>query len=286
MQLFVDNLTNVDFSFLDPVRGLLGETWLAHIVLDGALDEQGMVCDFGTVKKVMRQWLDDEVDHRLVVPVQSPNITLYEVGDTIDLTWHYGSSDNPKQLRCKSPRQAICLVDTDVLTPSSVAHWCIQQLMPHFPNTVEQLQLDFTTEAIIGSHYHYSHGLKKHAGNCQRIAHGHRSTINVWRNGQTAPAQEAEWAERWCDIYIGSREDLIETRELAGVPCHHFAYEAAQGAFELTIAEDDCYLMNTDSTVEWIAQHIANELKRSYPKDDWTVKAFEGIGKGAIAKSS
>lgn len=283
MQLFVDNLTNVDFSFLDPVRGLLGETWLAHIVLDGALDEQGMVCDFGTVKKVMRQWLDDEVDHRLVVPVQSPNITLHEVGDTIDLTWHYGSNDNPKQLRCKSPRQAICLVDTDVLTPSSVSQWCIQQLMPHFPNTVEQLQLDFTTEAITGSHYHYSHGLKKHAGNCQRIAHGHRSTINVWRNGQAAPAQEAEWAERWCDIYIGSHEDLIETRELAGIPCHHFAYEAAQGAFELTIAEDDCYLMDTDSTVEWIAQHIANELKRSYPKDDWTVKAFEGIGKGAIA---
>ena len=51
MHLFVDNLTNVDFSYLDADRGVVGETWLASIVLEGALDEQGMVCDFGIVKK-------------------------------------------------------------------------------------------------------------------------------------------------------------------------------------------------------------------------------------------
>ena len=50
MRLFVDQLTNVDFSYLCPARGLLGETWLASIQLVGSLDEQGMVCDFGTVK--------------------------------------------------------------------------------------------------------------------------------------------------------------------------------------------------------------------------------------------
>ena len=64
MLLFVDHLTNVDFSFLDERRGLLGETWLANVQLQGDLDDQGMVCDFGIVKKRLRQWLDEELDHR------------------------------------------------------------------------------------------------------------------------------------------------------------------------------------------------------------------------------
>src|SRR5690625_7462263 len=71
MLLFVDHLTNVDFSFLDERRGLLGETWLANVQLKGDLDDQGMVCDFGIVKKRLRQWLDEELDHRLLVPIRS-----------------------------------------------------------------------------------------------------------------------------------------------------------------------------------------------------------------------
>ena len=47
MQLFVNQLTNVDFSYLDAARGLVGETWLASAILDGVLDDQGMVCGMG-----------------------------------------------------------------------------------------------------------------------------------------------------------------------------------------------------------------------------------------------
>ena len=51
MHLFVEKLVNIDFSYLDVTRGLVGETWWASTSLEGALDQQGMVCDFGTVKK-------------------------------------------------------------------------------------------------------------------------------------------------------------------------------------------------------------------------------------------
>lgn len=283
MLLFVDNLTNVDFSFLDPQRGLLGETWLANVKLHGELDEQGMVCDFGTVKKLLRHWLDTELDHRLAVPVRSPNITIIEQGEFLDIRWLFG--DKGEFLHTRSPKDAIALVDAEILTNDTVAEWCISQLKKLFPESVAQLELSFTCEQIDGAFYHYSHGLKKHGGNCQRIAHGHRSRIDIWANGQKSPALEQQWAERWRDIYIGTREDITAETQIDGQNYYRFAYISAQGDFELTLPQSCCYLINTDTTVELIAHHIAQQARAENPTAAITVKAFEGINKGAMAES-
>lgn len=274
MHLFVDNLTNVDFSYLHPQRGLLGETWLASTQLEGSLDQQGMVCDFGVVKKTLRNWLDDEIDHRLAVPVQSPNLQLLQNGDQIQLTWQFGS----QTLTCSAPREAIALVDAIEITPESVSQWSKGQLQAMLPDTLENLGLDFAHETIAGDFYHYSHGLKKHDGNCQRIAHGHRSQIRIWHNDQPAPALEAQWANLFEDIYIGTREDIIE-HDNSQI---RFAYTTSQGDFELTLPESCCYLIDTDTTVELIASHLADQLKQQHPNDKITVKAYEGMGKGAV----
>lgn len=283
MLLFVDNLTNVDFSFLDPQRGLLGETWLANVRLFGELDEQGMVCDFGTVKKVLRHWLDTELDHRLAVPVNSPNIRIEEDGEFLQIHWQFGSEG--EFLSTRSPRDAIALVDAEVLTQETIAAWCITQLKQQFPDSVARLELDFTLESIDGAYYHYSHGLKKHLGNCQRIAHGHRSRIDIWANGVKSAALEQRWAQEWKDIYIGTRSDLLAKPQYHGAPYYHFAYEAQQGPFEITLPERCCYLMDTDSTVEFIAHHIAQKTRQENPDSFIRVKAYEGINKGAIAEA-
>src|SRR4051812_12714795 len=282
MLLFVDNLTNVDFSFLDPQRGLLGETYLANIKLRGDLDEQGMVCDFGTVKKIVRNWLDSELDHRLAVPAKSPNILITDDGEFLDIHWRFGPAT--QFLHTRSPRDAIALVDAEVLTPESVAQWCISQLKRLFPDSVAQLELHFTKEETPGSYYHYSHGLKKHLGNCQRIAHGHRSRIDIWENGEKSGELEELWAKRWTDIYIGTRADIKAEPVHNDAPYFQFAYVSQQGPFELTIPKSCCYLIDTDSTVELIAQHFAQATKAERPQSTIRVKAFEGIHKGAIAE--
>lgn len=281
MQLFVDNLTNVDFSFLDPDRGLLGETWLANIALHGELDAQGMVCDFGIVKKLLRNWLDTELDHRLAVPLRSPNITVKEDGELLDIRWQFG--DNGEFLHTRSPRTAIALVDADVLTVESVAAWCITQLKHLFPESVARLELTFTCEEINGAFYHYSHGLKKHDGNCQRIAHGHRSRIDIWKDGEKCAPLETQWAESWRDIYIGTQEDVITQPVLNGQHYYHFAYTSAQGEFELTLPQRCCYLIESDTTVEFLAAHIAQQTAMENQGKSIRVRAFEGINKGAIA---
>ncbi|GMG88558.1 6-carboxytetrahydropterin synthase [Biformimicrobium ophioploci] len=280
MHLFVDNLINVDFSFLDPDRGIVGETWLAHATLDGALDSQGMVCDFGVVKKTLRSWLDEEIDHRLLVPLQAPELQLtQDSDDAVKLEWRLGSGET---IVVKGPRQAFALVDAPRITEDSVARWAVTQLANEFPTQVERLELRFTCEPIDGAFYHYSHGLKKHAGNCQRIAHGHRSRIEVFLDDMRSGAEESRWAQRWQDIYLGTREDLGNDETATQF---EFAYVAQQGDFSLSIPARMCELIDTDSTVEHLAQYIADRIAEQHPGRTVRVRAFEGLGKGAIATS-
>ena len=39
MKLFVNDLTVMDFSYLCPQRGMVGESWIVDVVLDGGLNE-------------------------------------------------------------------------------------------------------------------------------------------------------------------------------------------------------------------------------------------------------
>jgi 6-pyruvoyl-tetrahydropterin synthase len=275
MQLFVNQLTNIDFSYLDAQRGMVGETWLASVILDGTLDDQGMICDFGTVKKVLRHWFDDQIDHRLLVPAHSPSLTIHsQTDDYIDLEWRYKN----ETIRMKAPAEAVSLVDGEQIDSATVAIWSQKQLQPLFDPRLKPLNISFEPETITDAFYHYSHGLKKHDGNCQRIAHGHRSRIQIWLDEQRNSALEQIRADRWRDIYIGSREDLL-TDEMATQL--EFAYTSAQGEFWLSIPASHCYLIDTDSTVELIAAHLACAIKQDYPDFNIRVRAFEGINKGA-----
>lgn len=282
MHLFVDNLSNVDFSYLHPSRGLVGETWLASIVLEGTLDEQGMVCDFGTVKKTVRDWLDATIDHSLVVATGSEHLLKKEMSEgNTSIQWQYKS----KMLDCSAPSQAITLINQNEVNEFTVADWCIQQLRKLLPDSIDRIQLSFMPETIEHHFYHYSHGLKKHKGNCQRIAHGHRSTIEITLNKTRNHSLESEWCDSWQDIYIGSESDLIKEDIASDIHYYHFAYQSEQGHFTLRLPKSDCYLIPTDSTVELIAEHIVSVIARSHPDAHIQVKAFEGIAKGAIAFS-
>lgn len=282
MILFVDKLTNIDFSYLDHQRGVLGETLLANVRLIGELDEQSMVCDFGRVKKTIRNWLDTELDHRLAVPALSPNIKIEEEKDYYSIRFELA---NNTWIHTKSPKNSIALIDTDVITAESLAHWASKQILAHFPMSVARLELEFSNEEIAGAFYHYTHGLKKHNGNCQRIAHGHRSRIDIWANDKKSPMLEQYWADQWRDIYIASREDLVKQFDENGQSYLSFAYNAEQGRFEITLPRSICYLIDCDTTVELLAWHIAQQSRQLHPQYFIRVKAYEGLDKGAIAEA-
>jgi 6-pyruvoyl-tetrahydropterin synthase len=274
--LFVKGLTVMDFSYLHAERGLLGESWIVDVTLHGSLDEQGMVLDFSDVKKQVKRLVDERFDHKLIVPIESD--CTHIDGDPELPVVNFTCGSHAETIIHTSPPSALCLLDAIAVTTETVAHAIETELMDSMPANVEKIEIALSEEPIDGAFYHYSHGLKQHCGNCQRIAHGHRSRIEIFRNGERDLLLEEQWAARWRDIYIGSREDLVEETPQK----HHYHYKASQGEYDLVMPADRCYLIDTDSTVENLAAHIVEVLGERNPRDEIRVFAYEGVGKGAV----
>lgn len=281
MHLFVENLTVIDCSYLDAERGIVGESWIVDLALGGLPDDQGMMMDFAHVKKRLKQVIDETIDHTLVIPGRLPGLELAANGASFTFTNATGH-----RIEHDSPADAVTVLDTDAVTPDSVRDFLLPHLRANVPGNVTDIRLELRMETIDGAYYHYSHGLKKHDGNCQRIAHGHRSKLHIWQDGTRSPALEQEWAERFRDIYIGTREDISRQFSEGSTDYLEFAYTAQQGAFRLVLPASSCHLIETDSTVEYISDHLCRELAASHPGHAFRVRAYEGVGKGAESVSA
>lgn len=280
--LFVNNLTVIDFSYLHATRGMVGESWIVDLELTGELDHAGMVFDFGLIKKQIKAYIDDCLDHKLAVPVDSPALKQFQAEPSIHLVWHYPMG----VIDMQAPVCSTAVIEAATITRAKVTEWLKQQIRSLLPANISGFELTLRAEDLgTAPFYHYSHGLKKHDGNCQRIAHGHRSAIEIFENNARSRYWEKMWADRWDDIYLGTREDLQQTIHIEGTPHYVFNYTSAQGEFTLTIPEDHCYLVDTDTTVEYLAEHIAHALAEEAPNRQFLVRAFEGVDKGALAGS-
>ena len=292
MKLFVNNLTVIDYSYLCEERGMVGESLIVDIELDGSLNDECMVLDFGLVKKQIKAVIDDEVDHKLLIPAQNKCISFNVLEETTQILL-----DRPEQLPMylHCPHQAFALIDKDTVDEQGIIEHLEAVIMKVLPDNVTGLVLKLAPEPIFGPFYHYSHGLKKHDGNCQRIAHGHRSIIEIERNGEKAEDLELYWASRWSDIYLITEQDLVSPADitlpqpleaLRNVPnMHSVAYDAPQGRFELMIAQNVCEVVDFDTTVEQLTHFIAYTLATDNVGDEISVIGYEGVDKGAMAKA-
>jgi 6-pyruvoyl-tetrahydropterin synthase len=281
-RLFINKLTVLDFSFLHPQRGLLGESWFLDLEISGELDDQGMILDFGVIKKQVKGFVDREFDHRLLLPGLHPGCQVTRKAAQTEVCFQ---GQDGWLIRHESPPDAVCSIPAEGITTESVAQSIRERLMPQLPGNIKDLLIRLYPEVPEGCFYQYSHGLKHHDGQCRRIAHGHRSSLAVLRNGQSAPDLAKDWAHCWHDIYIANREDLKACSHRPDGDYYRFAYSTAEGDFSLELAAKDCYLLDGDTTVENLAQHIADSLHREHPQDHFQVRAFEGIDKGAVGES-
>ena len=293
MQLFVDDLTVIDFSYLCKQRGIVGESWIVDVLLDGSLNEMSMVLDFAVVKKQIKAIIDDAVDHKLLLPSQEQALTLaespYNTGhQTIDFISDVAS------YYLQSPACAFASIDSLTITIPAVTKHLTAIILAQLPDNVQGLSLVLRPEKIPSDYYHYTHGLKLHDGNCQRIAHGHRSKIQILVDDKRDASLEAAWCQRWKDIYIASEADRVSLDDIQLsaqamnnlTPDHqYFSYHAPQGRFDIAVENKILDVVDCDSTVELLADFILRQVKAEHPEltnNSVKVVAYEGVAKGAI----
>ncbi len=293
MTLFVRDLTAIDASYLCEQRGLVGETWLLDLQLQGQLDSMNMVWDFGRIKKKIKRLIDKEIDHRLLIPALSTHTKIKLLKDEY-VEVQFMSSKQEKTILMRSPAQAVVALQAQAITSKTLRAHLESIVSDILPKNITRFTINLRHEQIDGAYYHYSHGLKKHDGDCQRIAHGHRSMIEIYVNQQRDFRLEDLWAKRWRDIYLGSFADRVKVKALQwnDFPClqdthEAFRYQASQGVFELIIPKQACECVETDTTVELLSCYIFTEIQKTLPADtNLKVIAYEGIGKGAITDTN
>jgi 6-pyruvoyltetrahydropterin/6-carboxytetrahydropterin synthase len=66
-------------------EGLHGHNYRASVTVEGALNEEAwFVFDFVELKRIMRK-LCDEIDHLVLLPLQSSRVKVAEKGDVVDV---------------------------------------------------------------------------------------------------------------------------------------------------------------------------------------------------------
>ncbi len=276
--LFVEQLTVIDCSLLDPDDGLVGESFIVDVELSGALDEQGMVLDFGAVKKYIKQQIDGLVDHRLLVPLRHDGLLISDTAaalrlrftDKCGLFWEH-----------ESPHCAVTGINEKRIDSERLASWLAPRIEAGLPAGLS-LRLQLRHESVDGVFYRYSHGLQKHNGACQRIAHGHRSRLHIFDSTQRRADWESEWAQRFENVYLITQHHLRREWEHDGEIYCELSYQSQEGEYRLIVPKKRSYIMDNETTVEWIAAHIARCCAKEHHATV-TVRAFEGVQKGAIA---
>jgi len=292
--LFYEQVTILDYAYLDDHKGPMGHSQIVDVEFTGQTDEEGIVYDFSYAKKTVKEIIDRECDHRFVVP---EGVTQINKGQA-HLKGVFGFEDIPYEYWC--PVEGLCILPYAHVSDETLTTHLETLVMKEMPNTVKSVKLKLRNEKGRSkeSFFHYTHGLKDHYGNCQRLIHGHRSTVEVYLNSKRDSEIESYLATDLfsSNIHFCYWENIVNKTEVSEwfqdsekslgrlTPGKkvEIKYTSSQGEFRGLIPSEIIYVMPMETTVENLSIHFAQLIKQDFAAGDQVmVRAFEGIGKGS-----
>lgn len=87
-------------NYAGKCRYLHGHNGVAIIAIEGPeLDDRGMLVDFSDIKTAVSTWIDDHLDHRMLLHREDPVVpTLQEMGEPLYLLDHNPTAENIARL--------------------------------------------------------------------------------------------------------------------------------------------------------------------------------------------
>lgn len=281
--IFLQNITTLDFAYLCPERGLLGDSFHVHVDLHGELNEIGFVMDFGPAKRLIKQVIDDQVDHKVIVPGGSANIekTGFSITTSLGETYRY-----------EAPASSYLVLPGSKVTEGGLSAFLETACRAVLPKNVRSIKIHLQTDPRFSheANFRYTHGLRRHNGNCQRLLHGHRNPIVVHLQDLRSPelelflAQELEGAHFAHATTLSSTNlNFVLDRRNFNLKEHgaEIAYVSDQGEFRALLPADRIILLSEEPSIENIAKFCWQRIQDHKPVQNLSVTAFEGLNKGA-----
>ncbi len=294
LSLFYQSLTLLDYAYLDDKLGVVGNSLIVDVELVGETHDD-IIFDFSLAKKEIKKIIDREADHRLIVPAK----TLIEKNGQYNLIHSW--EKNTKTMEYWAPREAFCELDNDIISIPNIKTFLERVILKEMPANISKVLITLRQEAGESSStfFNYTHGLKNHYGNCQRLLHGHRSMLKISVNGKIDKKSEELLANKIFggNIHFAMLSNIINLNEIikmypeidkldglvpSKVNLVHIKYEGPQGIFKLKIPGSSVSIFQNETTIENLTLNFAKMVKKNLNKNDTVmVQGMEGIGKGA-----
>ena len=269
--IFINALDTIDCALFDHEHGIVGQSWYLDVQAQGRGDENYFVSDFKKLKQKIRNYVRRHLDHRLLVP-SHPAVRRH------GQTWKLGEAERAWTYTC--PPTAVRQLPALRADRVSVTRWLNTALQQHVGEELRITASLRESAARAGLCFHYTHGLPGHAGNCQRLLHGHRGRVQVRAKGGHGPRLEDYLARKILPRYVhflNSQHITARGKQLS------LAYESSQGYFAATFPPRHAIILPAmESSIEAITHYLAAQLRQHItPTPKAEIICYEGLDKGA-----
>jgi len=287
-RIFVRNATVLDAAILDPQCGPRGRSWYVDVTWQGTLNDEGVVFDFAHAKRAAKEIIDALFDHRLIVAKSMVTKTDSSARDSavaanqtrnVVSVGAFTLDTYPSALAVVDDAVLLALCEQGDLTP--LATEIARRVKEGGPSNVESVGVTLRDheQASEPHFFAYTHSLRLHAGNCQRF-HGHSNVVEVFRpDGKFDLETSLRAARTLAGRYLVAPEYLKDDAQ-GDATLARVSYEGSQGRVHVTLPRTQLLVLPEEASIENIALFLARELNLP---EGWSVHAFEGLAKGAVA---